>query len=60
MTSDVSDQEIRDAALQYVRKVTGFRQPSKANTEAFAEAVDAVARATEIVLDQIVIRANRP
>ena len=38
--------EIRAAALQYVRKVSGFRQPSQANEEAFERAIDAVTAAT--------------
>ncbi|HUO75192.1 MAG TPA: DUF2277 domain-containing protein [Solirubrobacteraceae bacterium] len=38
-----TDEEIRGAALQYVRKISGFTKPSRANEQAFAEAVDAVA-----------------
>jgi hypothetical protein len=38
-----TNEEIRAAALQYVRKISGFSKPSKANEEAFAEAVEAVA-----------------
>ncbi len=38
-----TDEEVRAAALQYVRKISGFTKPSKANEEAFAEAVEAVA-----------------
>jgi len=41
---------VRDAALQYVRKVSGFTAPSRANQEAFDQAVDEVARATEKLL----------
>ena len=37
-----SEEEIRDAALQYVRKISGFHKPSRVNEEAFADAVDAV------------------
>jgi hypothetical protein len=40
-----SDEEIRAAALQFVRKVSGFAKPSHANTEAFERAVDEVAEA---------------
>ena len=43
---ETTDEEIRDAALQYVRKVSGFTKPSKANEEAFDRAVDAVSAAT--------------
>lgn len=42
----VTDEEIRAASLQYVRKVSGFNRPSKVNEAAFAAAVDAVADAT--------------
>jgi hypothetical protein len=41
-----TDAEIRAAALQYVRKVSGFTKPSQANEEAFARAVDAIAEAS--------------
>jgi hypothetical protein len=37
-----TEEEIRSAALQYVRKISGFNKPSRANEEAFASAVDAV------------------
>ena len=46
----VTDDEIRAAALQYVRKVSGFAKPSKANEAAFANAVDDVASATANLL----------
>jgi len=48
-----SDEEIRAAALQFVRKVSGFRQPSRANAEAFEAAVDEVARASRLLLDAV-------
>jgi hypothetical protein len=41
-----SEEEIRAAALQYVRKISGFNKPSRANEEAFERAVDAVAEAS--------------
>jgi hypothetical protein len=47
----VTDEEIRAAALQFVRKVSGYRKPSRVNEEAFERAVDEVARATQILLD---------
>ncbi|NNC39918.1 MAG: DUF2277 domain-containing protein [Acidimicrobiia bacterium] len=56
MVSNATSDDIKAAALQYVRKVTGFREPSKANHEAFWEAVDEVARATSGVLARIVVR----
>ena len=46
----VSDDEIRAAALQYVRKISGFHKPSKANEAAFQAAVDAVAAASSTLL----------
>jgi hypothetical protein len=52
-----SDQEIREAALQYVRKVSGATKPSHANTEAFERAVDVVAAATATLLDELVTSA---
>jgi len=48
-----TEAEIRAAALQYVRKVSGFRQPSKANEAAFNTAVEAVAAASRDMLDSL-------
>lgn len=50
-------EEIEAAALQYVRKVSGYRQPAKANTEAFHAAVAEVQRATGRLLDRLVSTA---
>ena len=52
-----SDEEMRDAALQYVRKVSGFNKPSQANAEAFDRAVDAVAQATSELLGSLTTSA---
>ena len=52
-----TDEEIRAAALQYVRKVSGSSRPSQANTEAFRHAVDTVAAATATLLDELVTSA---
>ncbi len=52
-----TDAEIRDASLQFVRKVSGFPRPSKANEAAFREAVDAVAAAVEHLLASLVTDA---
>jgi hypothetical protein len=49
--------EVRDAALQYVRKISGTNKPSKANADAFDRAVDAVAEATARLLDELVTTA---
>jgi hypothetical protein len=52
-----SEEEIHDAALQFVRKVSGSNKPSQANTEAFDLAVDEVADATRKLLDSLVTNA---
>ncbi len=49
----VTDEEVRAAALQYVRKVSGFHKPSKVNEEAFLTAVDTVAAASRGLLDSL-------
>ena len=48
-----TDDEVRAASLQYVRKISGFNKPSKANEEAFETAVDAVAHASRHLLDHL-------
>jgi hypothetical protein len=52
-----TDDEVRGAALQYVRKISGFTKPSRANEEAFARAVDEVAEASRRLLDSLVTTA---
>jgi hypothetical protein len=52
-----TDEEVRAAALQYVRKISGFTKPSQANTEAFEHAVDEVARVSAELLAQLVTNA---
>jgi hypothetical protein len=52
-----TDDEVRAAALQYVRKVSGFTKPSRANAEAFERAVEAVAAASSRLLDELVTSA---
>ncbi|CAA9529888.1 MAG: hypothetical protein AVDCRST_MAG67-4042 [uncultured Solirubrobacteraceae bacterium] len=52
-----TDEEVRAAALQYVRKISGSSKPSAANAEAFARAVDEVAAASARLLDQLVTNA---
>jgi hypothetical protein len=52
-----TDEEVRDAALQYVRKISGFTKPSRANAEAFERAVDEVADASATLLSQLVTSA---
>jgi hypothetical protein len=52
-----TEHEVEDASLQYVRKISGFTKPSRANEEAFARAVDEVAAATQRLLDALVTAA---
>jgi hypothetical protein len=58
VTPHVEEGDIRAAALQYVRKVSGFRAPAAHNREAFEAAVDAVAEATASLLDALVVRGS--
>jgi hypothetical protein len=52
-----TDEEVRAAALQYVRKISGFSRPSAANEQAFARAVDAVTEVSTDLLDALVTTA---
>ena len=52
-----TDEEVRAAALQYVRKVSGFTKPSRANEAAFDRAIDEVAAATRRLLAELVTSA---
>ena len=52
-----TDEEVREAALQFVRKVSGSTHPSRANTPAFDRAIDEIAVATRRMLDQLVTAA---
>ncbi len=52
-----TDDEIREAALQFVRKISGYPKPSKANEVAFREAVDRVAAAAKTLLGSLVTDA---
>ncbi len=52
-----SEEEVRAAALQYVRKISGFTKPSRANEEAFDRAVDAVTAASSQLLGELVTSA---
>ncbi len=51
-----TDEELQDAALQFVRKISGYRQPSKANQDAFDGAVTEVAEASRRMFDRLVVR----
>jgi hypothetical protein len=52
-----TDDEVRAAAVQYVRKISGFTKPSQANEQAFARAVDEVEAASKRLLDSLVTNA---
>ena len=52
-----TDDEVRGAALQYVRKISGFTKPSQANEAAFERAVDDVAAATQRLIEALVTNA---
>jgi hypothetical protein len=54
-----TDDEIAAAALQFVRKVSGYRKPSRTNEEAFDAAVDEIAEASRRLLDSLATRATR-
>ncbi len=51
-----TDEEIQAAALQFVRKVSGYRKPSKANQEAFAEAIDQITLTTKNLLSNLKVK----
>ncbi|MGZ7041429.1 MAG: DUF2277 domain-containing protein [Thermoanaerobaculia bacterium] len=53
-----TDEEIRAASLQFVRKLSGFNKPSKANEEAFDRAIEQVARAAHSLIDSLVTTAD--
>ncbi len=61
-TEQVTTEDVQAAALQYVRKISGFRAPAAHNAEAFQAAVDAVSQATADLLDRLEVRAapSRP
>ena len=53
-----TDEEIRDASLQFVRKLSGFHKPSKANEEAFQRAIEEVSAAARTLVDSLVTTAG--
>jgi len=57
-TDEVGEDDVRAAALQYVRKISGFRAPAAHNREAFDAAVDEVAAATDRLLAALVVRGG--
>ena len=52
----VTDEEVRAAALQFVRKISGYRKPSRANEAAFNHAVDEIALTSRALLESLVVR----
>jgi hypothetical protein len=58
MATEVHDEDIQAAALQYVRKISGFRAPAAHNREVFEAAVAAVAEATAELLDGLEVRGG--
>jgi len=59
MDHPVTEQEIREAALQYVRKVSGYRKPSKANEESFNQAINEIAESTRKMLAELTFTKSR-
>jgi hypothetical protein len=57
-TEAVTDEDIRAASLQYVRKISGFRTPASHNAEAFSSAVDDIAQASSRLLAQLEVRGS--
>jgi hypothetical protein len=55
-----SDEQVKAAALQYVRKISGYRAPSETNRATFDQAVSDIADATRVLLDGLVTRAATP
>lgn len=58
-TETVTPEDVRAAALQYVRKISGFRQPAPHNAEAFDLAVETITRASEELLGSLRVRGSR-
>jgi hypothetical protein len=59
-TSPASDEEVRAAALQFVRKISGFRAPAAANARAFDAAVEEIAASSERLLHRLPPKRTRP
>jgi hypothetical protein len=53
-----TEQEVKEAALQFVRKVSGYRKPSRANEAAFNAAVEEISQITQRLLDDLVIHVK--
>ena len=55
---ETTEEDVRAAAMQYVRKVSGFRRPAAHNAAAFDRAVDEIAAATAVLLDSLEVRGR--
>lgn len=60
MEIPATEDEVRAAALQFVRKVSGYRKPSKVNQEAFDQAVEEITQVTQHLLSHLAIGARNP
>ena len=58
-SEQVTDADVTAAALQYVRKISGFRAPASHNAQAFDQAVATIAAATQELLDHLEVRGQR-
>ncbi|MCT9932942.1 DUF2277 domain-containing protein [Planotetraspora sp. A-T 1434] len=58
-TDEVTEEDIHAAALQYVRKISGFRAPASHNAEAFERAVEAITEASTTLLASLQVRGAR-
>jgi hypothetical protein len=56
MDHAATEEEIREAALQFVRKVSGYRKPSRVNEETFEKAIEEIALATQKLLDNLAVK----
>lgn len=59
MDHPVTEQEIQEAALQYIRKVSGYRKPSKVNEEVFNKAIEEVAETTRKMLGELINKSDK-
>ena len=55
-----SEEEMHAAALQFVRKVSGYRTPSKANQDAFVRAIEEISRSTKTLLEELTYNHRKP
>jgi len=60
MEIPATEDEVRAAALQFVRKVSGYRKPSKVNQEAFDQAVEEITQVTQHLLSHLAVVARNP